>query len=94
MAEYTILSAPLRDELKALIREVLAEGNGNGNGNGSGHEREPTELLKLKDAAKRLNQSESWLYRRWRGLGGRKLGGNIQFSVADIEKFIASKRNA
>lgn len=55
---------------------------------------EPTELLKLKDAAKRLNQSESWLYRRWRGLGGRKLGGNIQFSVADIEKFIASKRSA
>jgi excisionase family DNA binding protein len=30
MAEYTILSAPLREELKSLIREVLAEGNGNG----------------------------------------------------------------
>jgi excisionase family DNA binding protein len=32
MAEYTILSAPLREELKSLIREVLAEGNGNGTG--------------------------------------------------------------
>lgn len=32
MAEYTILSEPLREELKSLIREVLAEGNGNGNG--------------------------------------------------------------
>jgi hypothetical protein len=30
MAEYLILSEPLREELKALIREVLAEGNGNG----------------------------------------------------------------
>jgi excisionase family DNA binding protein len=32
MAEYTILSEPLRQELKALIREVLAEGNRNGHG--------------------------------------------------------------
>jgi predicted DNA-binding transcriptional regulator AlpA len=92
MAEYVILSAPLREELKSLIREVLAEGNGNGNGgNGNGHSREPTELLKLKEAAKRLNQSESWLYRRWKELGGRKLGGNIQFSATDIEKFIAKR---
>lgn len=30
MAVYTILSEPLREELKSLIREVLAEGNGNG----------------------------------------------------------------
>ena len=30
MAEYTILSAPLREELKALIREVLAEGTQTG----------------------------------------------------------------
>jgi excisionase family DNA binding protein len=30
MAQYTILSEPLREELKALIREVLAEGHGNG----------------------------------------------------------------
>jgi len=31
MAEYIILSEPLREELKALIREVLAErDNGNG----------------------------------------------------------------
>ena len=30
MAEYSILSEPLREELKSLIREVLAEGNGNG----------------------------------------------------------------
>ena len=29
---YTILSEPLREELKSLIREVLTEGNGNGNG--------------------------------------------------------------
>jgi Helix-turn-helix domain len=28
--EYIILSEALREELKSLIREVLAEGNGNG----------------------------------------------------------------
>jgi excisionase family DNA binding protein len=32
MAEYQILSEPLRAELKALIREVLDERNDNGNG--------------------------------------------------------------
>jgi excisionase family DNA binding protein len=32
MAEYTIISGALREELKALMREVLAEGAGNGNG--------------------------------------------------------------
>jgi excisionase family DNA binding protein len=32
MAEYSILSEPLREELKSLMREVLAEGNGNGKG--------------------------------------------------------------
>jgi excisionase family DNA binding protein len=32
MTQYTILSEPLREELKALIREVLAERDGNGNG--------------------------------------------------------------
>jgi excisionase family DNA binding protein len=32
MAQYTILSEPLREELKSLIREVLAERDGNGNG--------------------------------------------------------------
>jgi excisionase family DNA binding protein len=32
MAGYSILSEPLREELKSLIREVLVEGNGNGHG--------------------------------------------------------------
>jgi predicted DNA-binding transcriptional regulator AlpA len=52
---------------------------------------EPTGLLKLKDAAKHLNQSESWVYRHWKEVGGKKLGGNIRFSIADIEKFIAKR---
>jgi Helix-turn-helix domain len=50
-------------------------------------------LLQLKDAAKRLNQSESWVYRHWKEVGGKKLGGNIRFSRDDLEKFI-SKRGA
>jgi hypothetical protein len=84
---YTILSEPLREELKSLIREVLAERGGNGNG----HDRELNGLLKLKDAAQRPNQSESWVYRHWKEVGGKKLGGNIRFSIDDIEKFIVKR---
>jgi len=89
MAEYSILSEPLREELKSLMREVLAEMNGNGHANG--HDRQLTGLLKLKEAAKHLNQSESWVYRHWKDLGGKKIGSNIRFAMDDLEKFIAKK---
>jgi predicted DNA-binding transcriptional regulator AlpA len=78
----------LVDQIRAVVREEIKAAL---NGNGNGHEREPNSLLKLKDAAQRLNQSESWVYRHWKELGGKKLGGNIRFSTDDIEKFIAKR---
>jgi hypothetical protein len=77
------------DRIREIVREEIKAAMTNGNG----HERELTRLLKLRDAAKHLNQSESWVYRHWKELGGKKLGGNIRFSITDIEKFI-SKRGA
>ena len=73
-------------DLRALIREELTVAL-----SGKNHAKELGELLTLKDAAKYLNQSDSWLYRRWKEIGGKKLGGNIRFSIADIEKFIAKR---
>ena len=73
-------------DLRSLIREELAMALSGGN-----RTTESGELLTLKDAAKYLNQSDSWLYRRWKEIGGKKLGGNIRFAKADIEKFIAKK---
>ena len=75
-------------QLRALIREEL---NAAGIGHGNGHARELTGLLKLKDAAKHLNQSESWVYRHWREVRGKKLDGNIRFAIEDLEKFIAKR---
>jgi predicted DNA-binding transcriptional regulator AlpA len=79
---------PFFDKIREIVREEIKAVL-----NGNSHAREPSRLLKLKDAAKHLNQSESWVYRHWKEVGGKKLGGNIRFSIADIEKFIA-KRNA
>jgi predicted DNA-binding transcriptional regulator AlpA len=78
---------PFFEKIREIVREEIRAAITNGNG----YERELTGLLKLKDAAKRLNQSESWVYRRWKELGGKKLGGNIRFSAADIENFIAKR---
>jgi predicted DNA-binding transcriptional regulator AlpA len=79
---------PFFDKIREIVREEIKAVL-----NGNSHAREPSGLLKLKDAAKHLNQSESWVYRHWKEVGGKKLGGNIRFSIADIEKFIA-KRSA
>ena len=73
-------------DLRALICEELTIAL-----SGNNHAKELGELLTLKDAAKYLNQSDSWLYRRWKEIGGKKLGGNIRFLIADIEKFIAKR---
>jgi Helix-turn-helix domain len=78
------------DRIRAVVREELRAA---GITNGNGHDRESPGLLKLKDAAKHLNQSESWVYRHWKEVGGKKLGGNIRFPIDDLEKFI-SKRGA
>jgi predicted DNA-binding transcriptional regulator AlpA len=77
---------PFFDKIREIIREEIKAAL-----NGNGHATESTQLLKLKDAAKRLNQSDSWVYRRWKELGGKKQGGNIRFAAADIEKFIAKR---
>jgi len=80
---------PFFEKIRQVIREELRAA---GITNGNRHERELSGLLKLKDAAKHLNQSESWVYRHWKEVGGKKLGGNIRFSIEELEKFIAAKR--
>jgi predicted DNA-binding transcriptional regulator AlpA len=78
----TDLRRIVREELKA----VLAEKNGTA---------EPTQLLRLSEAAKRLNQSKDWLYRHWREVGGKKLGPkSIRFAIQDLEKWLQSRRSA
>jgi predicted DNA-binding transcriptional regulator AlpA len=76
-------------DLRSLIREEVRAALGDRNGAA-----EPTELLKIKDAAQRLNQSKDWLYRHWKEVGGRKLGPkSIRFAPNDLEKWLASRRN-
>jgi len=35
--------------------------------------------MKIEEAAKFLGKSHSWIYKNWRILGGRKLGGSLFF---------------
>jgi excisionase family DNA binding protein len=77
MAEYTILSAPLREELKSLIREVLAEGNGNG---------QASELLTPDELAAKLKLPVSWVYEQSRqgALPTHRLGRYIRFDLQAV----------
>ena len=78
----TMTAAELRRLIRDEVKTALAGKNG----------AETTELLRISEAAKRLNQSKDWLYRHWQEVGGKKLGPkSIRFAVADIEKFIAKR---
>jgi len=36
-------------------------------------------LTPLEDVSQFLHKSESWVYKHWKELGGRKLGGSLMF---------------
>ncbi len=50
----------------------------------------PPPLLKLEEAAAKLDKSKSWLYHNYRGLGlgFKKIGGELRFRGADVERFL------
>jgi hypothetical protein len=77
MAEYTILSAPLREELKSLIREVLAERDGNGNG---------AELFTPEKLAEKMKLPVSWVYEQSRqgNIPTHRIGRYLRFSLAEV----------
>jgi excisionase family DNA binding protein len=79
MAQYTILSEPLREELKSLMREVLAEGNGNGNGNGA-------ELFTPEQLAERMKLPVSWVYEQSRqgNIPTHRIGRYLRFSLTEV----------
>jgi hypothetical protein len=89
MAEYTILSEPLREELKSLIREVLAEGNGNGNGHAS------KEWLKAEELAVEYGLPKTWFEERGRAgdIARTKPGRYVLFKRRDVEAFLEKKKS-
>jgi predicted DNA-binding transcriptional regulator AlpA len=78
----TMNASELRQLVREEVKAALAEKNGT----------DTTDLLRVSEAAKRLNQSKDWLYRHWQEVGGKKLGPkSIRFAASDIEKFIAKR---
>jgi predicted DNA-binding transcriptional regulator AlpA len=78
----TLNVGQLRRLFREEIKATLADRNS----------KAPTDLLTLKEAAKRLNQSKDWLYRHWKEVGGKKLGPkSIRFAVEDLEMFITKR---
>jgi hypothetical protein len=48
-------------------------------------------LMDVAEAAKLIHQSSTYVYRNWREMGGRKLGKNLRFTIADLQKWIDAK---
>ena len=79
---YTILSEPLREELKSLIREVLAEGNGNGHG----------KLLTAEELAEKLHVHKATVY-EWvkaKTVPFYQAGRFVRFNLQEV---LESQRN-
>ena len=54
----------------------------------------PGGLLNADQAAKYLGYSTDWVYKNWKKIGGKKIGGRgLRFDAADLQAWIDS-RNA
>jgi len=71
-----------KDELRNLIADVVRE---------TANHKENEGLIDIEDAARFLRQSTTYVYRNWREMGGRKLGKNLRFTRAGLQKWIGSK---
>jgi predicted DNA-binding transcriptional regulator AlpA len=50
-------------------------------------------ILSLEETAQYLQKSKSWIYKNWKILGGRKLGGSLFFpSKEDLYEYLFGKR--
>jgi len=50
-------------------------------------------ILTLEETAQYLHKSTSWVYKNWKILGGRKLGGSLFFPAKeDLYEYLFSKR--
>lgn len=82
-AEETRLAVTLTvTELRSLIRETVSE---------LSQDRGDDSLMDIKEAAKFIHQSVTYVYRNWREMGGRKFGKNIRFTKAGVQNWINAK---
>jgi len=50
-------------------------------------------IMTLQEVSQFLHKSESWVYKHWKGLGGKKLGGSLFFpEKEDLYECLFSKR--
>ena len=73
----------LKDMREAIRAELKAKGRVVDDG-----------LIGVKEAASFINQSETYVYRNWKKIGGRKTGKNIQFTKAGLQKWFESRPKA
>ena len=51
------------------------------------------DIMNIQEAAEYLRKSTSWVYKNWKALGGRKLGGSLIFpNKEDLYESIFQKR--
>jgi len=73
-------------ELRQLIGEILDEklkclyaGRANG-------------LLTVEQAAEFLGYSKDWVFKNWKRIGGKKIGGRgVRFDAANLQKWVESR---
>src|SRR5262245_2152128 len=77
----TMNAAELRELVGEVLEQKLKRVAGRTNG-----------LLTVEQAAEFLGYSKDWVFKNWRRIGGKKIGGRgVRFDVVDLESWIKSR---
>ena len=72
-------------ELRSLVGEILDEKLGRLSTGRNG-------LMTVEQAAEFLGYSKDWVFKNWRQIGGKKIGGRgVRFDAADLEIWFKSR---
>jgi excisionase family DNA binding protein len=73
------------EEMRGLIEQVVEQKLKRIGGRNNG-------LLTVEQAAEFLGYSKDWVFKNWKKVGGRKIGGRgVRFDPADLEAWVKSR---
>jgi len=77
----TMTAGDLRELIGEIVEQKLKRFSASRNG-----------LLTVEQAAEYLGYSKDWVFKNWKRIGGRKIGGKgVRFDAKDLESWIKSR---
>jgi excisionase family DNA binding protein len=77
----TMSAGELRELIGEIVEQKLKRLNAGRNG-----------LMTVEQAAELLGYSKDWVFKNWKRIGGKKIGGRgVRFDAADLESWIRSR---